>query len=180
MIRGELTNLRAIERPDAAALFRWFNDQEVVRFWGFGEGIVSLNRVQADIESWQEDEARFDRPTALMIETLEGEAIGVAILTEERRQDRCVELSVLIGEPNRWGAGLGSDALSALVDACFAQWGMHRIAARSEIGNERAHRWLRRAGFRAEGTLREASFFDNAFHDQLLFGLLASDEVNAP
>jgi RimJ/RimL family protein N-acetyltransferase len=70
--------------------------------------------------------------------------------------------------------------LSALVDACFAQWGMHRIAARSEIGNERAHHWLRRAGFQDEGTLRDASFFDNAFHDQLLFALLATDKVTTP
>ncbi len=177
MIRGELTNLRAIERADAAALFRWFNDPNVIRFWGFGEGIVSLNRVQADLEGWLEDEPALDRPAAVIIESLDGEAIGVAILTEERRQDRGVELSLLIGEPDRWGQGLGSDALSVLIDACFAQWGVHRIEARSEIGNERAHRWLRRAGFQLEGKLRGASFFDYAFHDQLLFSLLANDEA---
>ncbi len=179
MIRGELTNLRAIERPDAAALFRWFNDPAVMRFWGYGEGVVSLNRIQLDIDQWLEDERAADRPAALLIETLDGDAIGVAILAEERRQDRAVELSLLIGEPERWGQGLGSDALGVLVDACFAQWGLHRIAARSEVGNERAHRWLRRAGFQLEGTLRDASFFDNEFHDQLHFGLLATDEDTA-
>jgi RimJ/RimL family protein N-acetyltransferase len=176
VIRGELTNLRAIERPDAAALFHWFNDAAVMRFWGYGEGIVSLNRIQTDIERWLEDEQAADRPAALIIESLTGDALGIAILTEERRQDRAVELSLLIGESDRWGKGFGSDALAVLVDACFAQWGLHRIAARSESGNERAHRWLRRAGFRLEGTLRDASFFDNAFHDQLLFSLLQTDE----
>jgi RimJ/RimL family protein N-acetyltransferase len=179
VIRGELTNLRAIERPDAAALFQWFNHPLVMRFWGYGEGIVSLNRIQLDVEEWLEEEQAADRPAAMMIESLSGDALGVAILTEERRQDRAVELSLLIGEPHCWGKGFGSDALGVIVDACFAQWGLHRISARSEIGNERAHRWLRRAGFQLEGTLRDASFFDNAFHDQLLFSLLATDEETA-
>ena len=151
-----------------------------MRYWGYGEGIVSLNRIQRDIERWLDDERVNDRPAAFLIETIEGDPVGFAIFTETRRQDRAVELSMLIGAPDQWGQGLGSDALGALVDACFAQWGVHRISARCEQGNERAQQWLRRAGFQREGTLREASFFDNAFHDQVLFSLLASDGAVEP
>lgn len=177
MIRGELTNLRAIERPDAAALFRWLNDPDVMRHWGAGEAVVSRSAVETDIEKWLHQEQSLGHPAAFLIESLEGDPIGFAVLTQDRRQDRSVELSLLIGEPSRWGAGLGTDALEALVDACFCQWSMHRISARSEAFNVRAHRWLRRAGFTQEGVLRDASFFDAQFHDQLLFGLLESDRA---
>lgn len=178
MIRGELTNLRALERPDAAALFLWLNRPDVLRWWGFGEAAISRSRIEEDIEGWLEDERRLGRPVAFIIEELNGEPVGFAILREERRLDRSAELSLLIGEPARWGVGLGSDALAVLIDASFDAWGLHRVAAKSEAANERAHRWLRRAGFAREGTLRDASFYDGAFHDQLVFGLLATDRMN--
>ncbi len=176
VIRGEFVNLRAIERSDAAALFRWFNDPDVMRFWGFGDTAISLNRLQTDVAGWLEDERDLGRPAALMIESLEQDPLGIVILTGERLQDRAIELSMMIGEANLWGRGLGSDALETVVDVCFAQWNIHRISAKSEVGNVRAHRWLRRAGFLLEGTLRDASFFNNAFHDQLSFARLATDE----
>lgn len=167
-----------MERPDAAALFHWFNNPGAMRHWGFGEAVVSRARIEDDVEGWLEVERTNGHPAAFIIEDLDGDPIGIAILREDRRQDRAVEISLLIGEPERWGQGLGSDALAALVDACFTEWGLHRLTAKSEADNERAHRWLRRAGFRCEGALREASFYDGAFHDQLLFGLLATDRMD--
>jgi RimJ/RimL family protein N-acetyltransferase len=167
-----------MERPDSAALFHWLNDPAVMLWWGFGEAVVSRARIDEEIEGWLRDERDRGRTVAFMIEDLDHEPVGFAVLREDRAQDRVAELSLLIGEPERWGRGLGSDALDALVDASFAQWGLHRLTAKSEADNERAHRWLRRAGFRCEGTLREASFYDGAFHDQLLFGLLATDRMD--
>lgn len=175
MLRGELTNLRAIERPDVAALLLWLNQPEVMRWWGFGEALISRARIETEVEAWLDEERRTLRPAALMIDALDHSPVGLAILRGDRTRDRSLELSLLIGEPERWGQGLGTDALETLIDLCFDQWGVHRLTARSEAGNERAHRWLRRAGFQHEGTLREASFYDGQFHDQLIFGLLASD-----
>jgi RimJ/RimL family protein N-acetyltransferase len=65
--------------------------------------------------------------------------------------------------------------LETVIETCFDEWNLRRIWARSEAFNERAHRLLKRCGFFHEATLRDASFFEGAFHEVLVFGLLASD-----
>lgn len=172
MIRGERTNLRAIERSDAADLFRWFNDPDLMHFWGLGDPVVSLTEVQRRIEDWLDDERTLRRPAALVVETLDGESVGLVILGSYRPEHRSTELSLLIGERERWGQGLGTDALRAVIDACFLTWQMHRLWLRSEAFNERAQRLFRRCGFVQEATLRDATFLDGQYFDQYVFALL--------
>jgi RimJ/RimL family protein N-acetyltransferase len=175
VIRGELVNLRAVERSDAPCLYHWFNDPEVMRYWGLADATVSLAEIQRRIEEWLAREAELGRPAAFIIETLDGEPLGLLLTSRESQQHRSLELSLVIGERERWGRGLGTDALEAFLDICFAQWGIHRVWLRSEAYNERAHRLYRRCGFRQEAVLRQASFVDGQFHDVLIFSRLADD-----
>lgn len=175
MIRGEMVNLRAVERSDASSLYRWLNDPEVMRYWGLADATVSLAEIQRRIEEWLAREAELGRPAAFVMESLEGEPLGFLLTSRESQQHRSLEISLLIGERERWGQGLGTDALEAFLDTCFAQWGIHRVWLRSEAYNERAHRLYRRCGFQQEAVLRQASFVDGQFHDVLIFSRLASD-----
>jgi RimJ/RimL family protein N-acetyltransferase len=175
MIRGEQVNLRAVERPDAATIHAWLDDPEVMRGWGLGAAAPSLASVQRQIEGWLDDEARLDRPAALVIAALDGEPLGLIVLSQFRADGRSCELSLLIGDPARWGQGLGTDALRTVLAACFDDWNLHRVWLRSEAGNERAHSLYRRCGFTHEATLRDAAYLDGRYHDVLVFARLASD-----
>jgi RimJ/RimL family protein N-acetyltransferase len=175
MIRGELVNLRAVERADAPSVTRWFNDGDLMRYWGVPDATVSSNEVQRRIEGWLEEETRLARPSCLIVETLEGEPVGLVILSNYRPDHRSAALSLMIGERARWGEGLGGDALQTVVDACFASWNLHRVWLRVEAGNDRAQRLYRRCGFTHEATLRDATFLDGGYHDVLVFGRLESD-----
>jgi RimJ/RimL family protein N-acetyltransferase len=172
MIRGEHVNLRAVERTDAPDLFRWFNDPEVMRFWGVGDATASSSEVQRRVEGWLDEEARLDRPVCLIVETLDGTAVGVVVLSEYRHDDRSTALSLMIGDRANWGRGLGGDALQTVIDACFANWNLHRVWLRTDVFNERAQRLYRRCGFTHEATLRDATYLDGEYHDVLIFGLL--------
>ncbi len=175
MIRGELVNLRAVERTDAPELTRWFNDAELMRSWGIPDATVSANDVQRRIEVWLDEETRQARPSCLTIETVEAESVGLVILSDYQPDHRSTALSLMIGERARWGEGLGGDALQTVVDACFASWNLHRVWLRVEDFNDRARRLYRRCGFRHEATLRDATYLDGGYHDVLVFGRLASD-----
>jgi RimJ/RimL family protein N-acetyltransferase len=175
MIRGERVTLRAVEREDASAIHRWFNNPDVMRFWGVPTPVVSLVSVQRQIEEWLEAEGRLDRPVCLVIEAENAEPVGLMILSNEQPRHRSVELSMLIGEPIQWGQGLGTDALQTLLDVCFDSWNLHRVWVRSEADNERAHRLYRRLGFTLEGTLREATFVNGAYQNVLIFSILEGD-----
>src|SRR5262245_16728043 len=75
MIRGDRTNLRAVERGDDRLLHGWLNDPTVMAGWGLPDPAISMAEIQRRIEVFLGDEAALGRPTSLMVETLEGEAI---------------------------------------------------------------------------------------------------------
>ncbi|MGH2557511.1 MAG: GNAT family N-acetyltransferase [Thermomicrobiales bacterium] len=177
MIRGERVNLRAVERQDASLIHAWFNDPEVMRGWGVPASTSSVALVQRQMEGWLDEEASLDRPVALIVETIDGDAAGLIVLSEYRPNPRSCELSILIGEPKRWGHGYGTDALRTVLDACFSEWNLHRVWVRSEAGNERAHRLYRRCGFHHEATLREAAFLDGQYEDVLIFSILEGEPI---
>jgi ribosomal-protein-alanine N-acetyltransferase len=169
MLIGELTNLRAVDRPDAATIQFWLNDPELMRWWGIGAPAISLTAVLHRIERWLEDERAFGHPAAFVIETLQGEPAGLLELSDIQLVDRNAELSIVLIEARR-GEGLGADALNTIADAAFEQWNLHRLTARSESDNEHAHRFFQRNGFQLEGRLREARYLDGAWSDILVFG----------
>jgi RimJ/RimL family protein N-acetyltransferase len=175
MIRGELVNLRAIERADLELIHGWFNDPDLMHSWGIPVPAVSRADLGRRIEEWIERERTAGHAVCFMIELLDGAAIGVAIVTWSEQQPHVAELSLLIGDASHWGQGLGTDALTALVDCSFEQWRLHRVSVRAEALNARAQRLYERCGFTKEAVLRGASFFDGAFHDQVLYSRLATD-----
>ena len=175
MLRGELVNLRAVDRPDAGHLYRWLNNPDVMRYWGLPSSTPSLTEVQREIEGWLDQEGQLGRPACLIIETLEAAPIGLVSFGEYKRGSRSTEISLLIGETNWWSRGIGTDVLQTVVSAAFDDWNLRRLWARSEAFNERAQRLFKRCGFVHEATLRDASYFEGAYHHVLVFGLLVSD-----
>ncbi len=171
MLRGELTNLRSVERSDGETLHAWLDDPEIMRWWGRGVAVVSRNLVQQEIERWLDEERTREHPVAFVIETLDHEAIGLILLSDMEPVDRSAELSILLTEAHR-RHGFGSDALATLIDAAVDQWGLHRLTARSEAANAAAHSFFEKSGFRLEGRLREARFVDGGWDDILIFGYL--------
>lgn len=175
MIPGERLNLRAVERRDAAHIHRWLNDPAVMRGWGASAPARSLQSVAQEVEGWLAEEAALGRPAALIAETLEGDPLGLVVIRVDRPEARSIELSLLVGDPARWGEGFGADILESTLGACFGGWGTHRVGVRVEAGNERAMRLYRRFGFQDEGCLRQAAFIDGRHGDLLLLGLLAPE-----
>jgi RimJ/RimL family protein N-acetyltransferase len=175
MIPGEHVNLRAVERGDAPLIHRWLNDPAVMRGWGFSAPARSLQSIAQEVEGWLAEESALGRPAALIAETLEADPLGLVVLRVDRPEARSVELSLLVGNPARWGEGFGADILETALGACFGGWGLHRVGVRVEADNERALRLYRRFGFQVEGRLRHAAFLDGRHADLLLLGLLAPE-----
>lgn len=175
MILGELVNLRAIERDDAPIVYRWLNDPAVMRGWGWSAPAASIHAVTNTIESWLVQEPVLGHPTALIAESLAGAPVGLAVLVSERPETHAVELSMLVGDPDSWGQGFGSDILHAMLDACFGGWGIHRVGVQVEDDNTRALQLYQRFGFQPEGMLREGAFRDGRYRDILLLSLLSAE-----
>lgn len=95
---------------------------------------------------------------------------GFAILRGILSPHMNVELKrLVIAAP---GHGLGQRALAALKALAFDSLGAHRLWLDVFATNARALHVYRKAGFRQEGTLREAIYRDGEFHTLLLFAML--------
>jgi RimJ/RimL family protein N-acetyltransferase len=174
MIPGETINLRAVERHDVPLLHGWFNDPVLMDGWGWSAPARSTKHVAEQVEDWLARETAFDRPEALIAESLAGDPIGLVVVRVDRSEARSVELSLLV-DAGYWGQGFGMDMLQTILEACFAGWGVHRIGVRVEEGNARALALYLRLGFQEEGRLRQAAFRDGRHQDVLLLGQLAAE-----
>ena len=107
--------------------------------------------------------------------TLDGITLGrVSRYTRgSQKHEWCVGIDICVDDYlNR---GLGTEALTLWIDYLFANSQIHRLALESWSFNPRMIRVAEKVGFRHEGTLREAQFWQGEWLDKLQFGMLRSE-----
>ncbi len=175
MIDGELVRLRKLERGDLPLLHRWVNDRDVVGWSRFSPDLMqSLVEVEREFERELAGDER-ERTTYIIEEKATKRAIGWCVLRTWDRKHVNTNVGISIGEKDLWGKGLGTDAMRALLEIAFDQQGWHRAELWTLADNERAIRSFEKCGFRREGLERESAYYDGAYHDVVLMGLLKSD-----
>ena len=108
---------------------------------------------------------------------IEGEAglLGSAGLFKwEADPHRRAELGYDLN-PAYWGKGIMTEALEAVIEYGFDVMDLNRITLLALAYNERSCRLARKLGFVEEGVMRENTFVDGRFVDDVLFALLRSD-----
>lgn len=73
------------------------------------------------------------------------------------------------------GRGIATLACQALIGYAFDEWKLNRVEIRCATGNARSAAVPERLGFVREGTLREAQFLHDRFHDLYVYGMLARE-----
>lgn len=74
-----------------------------------------------------------------------------------------------------WGTGVFAASARLVLDFAFDTAGVHRLEARASIANGRGNGALRKVGAVQEGVLRRSFFRGGAYHDQVLWSILAHD-----
>jgi RimJ/RimL family protein N-acetyltransferase len=91
-----------------------------------------------------------------------------------------------IGEPGRgdvgywlgkpyWGQGLMTEALTAVLDLCFADLDQVKVEAEVFTTNPRSMRLVERLGMQLEGTIRSAHFKRGQWVDAHIYGILREE-----
>jgi RimJ/RimL family protein N-acetyltransferase len=171
MIRGKLVCLRAVEEGDYPLLARWLNNPDVMVHWGRPGNTASREEIE------RSERAQAARPNSrkYMIETQDGVPIGQIDYYDLDWQNRSAWVSIMIGEPEYWSGGFGTDAMRALLDYLFRQLDLHRVALTAHESNVRAQRSYAKNGFMREGTLRDWAYFDGAWVDGVLMSVIKDE-----
>jgi RimJ/RimL family protein N-acetyltransferase len=105
--------------------------------------------------------------------------LGLVSLTGIDPVHKHGELHILLGDRASHGHGIGTEATRAMLSHGFRDLNLHRIYLFVLDSNAVARRMYEKAGFRHEGTLRDAVFKNGAYEDVHLMGLLAPEFLSA-
>jgi RimJ/RimL family protein N-acetyltransferase len=166
--------LRGFQPGDAAAVQRWFNNQEAT---------ATLMEQRAefgseDAQGWVAramDDSGEDRKYAIVVEG-HAEPVGFTALYGLFRQT-APELGALIGDDVR-GKGVGRRAEALTIAKAFDEFGAHRVYGRIPAYNEAAKRVVTSLGWKHEGTMRRHLAREGETADCEVWGVLP-DEFRA-
>jgi RimJ/RimL family protein N-acetyltransferase len=174
MIYGKRIRLRGVERSDLPQFQEWLNDPEVI------EGLsIYLPLSMTDEEQWFERMSRLEQSEKpLAIEMKQGRGwrmIGNIGFFNIEWVNGCAEFGIFIGDRSIWNRGYGTEAVKLILRHGFETLNLHRIYLRVYSTNPRAKRSYEKAGFKLEGTLREAVYRRGRFADIHIMSVLRSE-----
>ena len=171
-IKSECLLLRRFADEDVADVIHFLSHPSVAR------ATPEIEATEAGVRKYIEMQNTYspferDKCFDLAIErTADGKVIGLlTLITREHQQG---ELGYALGVDFR-GRGYATEAAGALVDYAFSELRLHRIQATTSSANPDSYRVMERLGMRREGKMREATFGDGAWHDVLVYGILAQE-----
>jgi [ribosomal protein S5]-alanine N-acetyltransferase len=172
----ERLRLREVQIGDAEAIHAFRADPNVTTAYG-KEPAASINETRDWVEKRIADFGRRDS-IVWVITSHESElAIGSCCLWHFDETFRIAEVGYELAH-SHWGAGLASEAVTAVLRFGFDRLELHRIEACLLERNEASKRLLLKLGFRLEGKLRDRVFFRGRYEDLLYYGLLRDDWLN--
>lgn len=174
-LKGPRLTLRPPVQGDGARRFALGSHPEIYRAFG-GDPAQFRPITPEAAQAWEQ--AQIDEPLAWIIE-VDGRLIGAIRLHSVNHADARATLALGILTPDALGQGYGPEAIRLLAAHAFGPMGLHRLSVRVLDFNDRATAAYEKVGFRLEGRERQSARIGNAWHDDLIMGLLPSDLESA-
>ena len=169
--------LRQFRAEDADAMHRCFTDAEAMRFWHHP---VHTKRLETErtvrrcvdctpsyYRFWAVADAKTDR------------CLGLVTYHHGHIRNKRVEIGYII-DPAHHKKGIATEAVSAMLDFCFGELGLHRAQAFMHPGNAASVALIEKLGFRREGLLRDHLRVGDFWRDDVLYGLLGTEWGRRP
>jgi RimJ/RimL family protein N-acetyltransferase len=116
-----------------------------------------------------------DRASFVIADPASDAARGEIVLMDIDELNRCADLRISLFYEDDFGRGYGTEALRLVLDYAFNTLKLHRVGLDVFDYNARAIHVYEKLGFRREGVLRDALYYDGAFHDSVLMSILEDE-----
>lgn len=176
-IETERLLLRPLTMNDSKELFAIFSDPEVMRYWS-SPPWKSLDEANDFISTSSAEMASGQSITLGIVLKESSSLIGKCRLFSYVKDSRRAEIGFGIGR-RHWGKGYAPEAGQALLNYGFEVLGLRRVEAEIDPANDSSRKTLERLGFIREGLLRKRWEINGVVSDSALYGILASEAVDA-
>jgi len=166
--------LDRMEPGDAPVLFAYRGDDAVARYQGWKPASLAEAEAfiagQADLafptkDAWCQLAIR-DRAT--------GELVGDLGVHFPASTSDAIEFGVSL-RPDRQGRGYAREAMAAMLEMAFGEWGYRRSVGSVDPRNVASIALLRSLGFRQEAHHVESYFFRGEWVDDVIYAMLARE-----
>jgi RimJ/RimL family protein N-acetyltransferase len=176
MLSGILVDLVPFGDAYVEKIPAW--DNGPAGFWGNAGDYTFLT--QSDhkrrVQEWREEAEKRDfLGVDFGIQTKDGKPIGMMGTNYVWPVHRAAEIGAQIGEPDYWGGGYGTDALTLFIDYMFDWMDLRKIWLGTMSINVRVMRQMEKVGFKLEGQRRSTFLADGVWHDHMEYGLLREE-----
>jgi RimJ/RimL family protein N-acetyltransferase len=170
-LEGRRIYLRPIEMRDLEKFYRWFNDPNVRNLLLLPFPITRMSEKEFIGRA-----TRLKDGVVLSIIVRKGDRlIGNVSLFKIDPVGRKAELGVAIADLSMVRKGYGTETMGLVLDYAFGTLNLHRVWLNVHDFNSRARKAYRSLGFVEEGRLRESSYCDGEYHDDILMGILRDE-----
>ncbi len=167
---GKNIRLRPMQKSDIELKIKWFNDPQI------NKTLVITEKFELDKSlKWFDKAVKDQSRRDFMIETLDGELIGLTGLMHIDNVHNTAEIYLVIGEKSYWGKGVMLEAEELLIGWAFDNINLHKITAPALAENVASIITMKKLGFEIEGTLRQEKFLQDRRVDIIQLGLLRDE-----
>jgi RimJ/RimL family protein N-acetyltransferase len=167
--------LRRFRNADLDAFVAYRSDESVARFQSWDQ---SYSKADADRFLSEDSNVAPGQPGQWLQIAIEdrgtGKLCGDCAVRVTTEQPRTAELGVTLA-PHHQNHGIASEAVTATLDWLFGEQDMHRVYAQTDDRNKSAQRLLERLGFRLDGRLTEADWFEGEWTTFRIFAVLRQE-----
>lgn len=167
---GKKVILRAIEPEDLEMLRQLKNDpwtESMVVGWS--PPIAKVQQV-----NWYQNMIHEKNSLRFVIETTRQGAVGYAAFTDIDWKNRCARAGIMLVKESI-AQGLGLDAVMAGTRYAFDELQLNRLEADILAYNSVSWRIAEKAGYKLEGTKRQAVYKNGKYHDLKSYAILRED-----
>jgi RimJ/RimL family protein N-acetyltransferase len=177
VLHGERVTLRPFVGDDVPVFLEAVADPEVARLTGApgGGGPDGGGPDEEQTRAWYADRnVQDDRLDLAVVDRETGVCVGEVVLNMWDPDNRSCNFRTLLVAAGR-DRGLGTEAIRLIVGYGFEHLGLHRISLEVFAHNPRARRAYEKAGFVAEGVLRQVLRDGDDWVDATVMSILAPE-----
>ena len=169
-IKGSRVILREQREDDAPFFAYWFNQPKVMFQCGF-EKPTTEEEVKPciTVNHKSKDSVWFS------ITDLDGNIIGENGLLRMFPAWHQTDLTIIIPDAVMQHKGYGTEAIRIMLDLAFRTYKMHRVSIGVVGLNTDALEFYKKIGFKQEGILEEAYYYNNEYSDFIMMRILSQE-----
>lgn len=173
---GKRIMLREYRREDLPHIRMWVNDTSVTHYLSH---IFLPPQTQPMTEDFLERvvSGRNNDYNFVIADKETQEYIGQVDLFNINSINRTAEMGVVIGNESRQSQGIGTEAITLLLQFAFFKANLQRIDLWVNADNARAVRCYEKCGFVHEGRRRQCHFDGGQYIDLLMMGALRDEYI---